>query len=310
MVAVAALTFVPLDSAQAQPLLDERDTLPPPVPPAPPPPPPLSPNAPCPAGYVRIPAGTFRMGSPDGEGSDNERPAHDVQVAAFCMQKTEVTVDAYAACVSAGGCTEAREAKDATDKWDQFCNAGRAGRGSHPINCVYWNQAMGYCQWRGGRLPTEEEWEYAARGTDGRQFPWGNQAPSPTLLNACGDECAAMLQTRMGIEWAKRVVLYSGDDGFPETAPVGSFPAGASPFGVLDMAGNVSEWTASQDCSYPPRQLCGGTFFHISRGGSWGAQMDFWRAGGHNMSSAVRVASRGGNTPKRRDSHLGFRCAR
>ena len=216
----------------------------------------------CPVGYVRIPAGTFQMGSPEGEGEENEHPQHPVTVKSFCMENTEVTVDAYEACVSAGTCTAVRGR-------DQSCNTGKQGRGNHPVNCVDWDQSDAYCKWSGGRLPTEEEWEYAARGTDGRKYPWGDGAPAQQLC------------------WTR----------YDSTCAVASFASGASPFGVMDMAGNVAEWTASVYCDYSGTN-CADTS-RVSRGGSWGNKDGSW----------VRAALRDRNGITFRNDRLGFRCA-
>ena len=211
-------------------------------------------------GMVSIPAGSFQMGSSDGD--DDEKPVHRVSVGAFSLDRTEVTVDDYAACVSAGSCT-------ATDTGD-YCNAGVSGKGAHPINCVDWDQATSYCAWAGKRLPTEEEWEYAARGTDGRKYPWGNEAPGSQLCWNLGDG----------------------------TCEVGSYASGSSPFGALDMAGNVWEWTSSGYSSDYSKERAKDT--RVFRGGSWG-----------NVSpSYVRAANRDRSFPSNRYSRLGFRCAR
>ncbi|MBI4706179.1 MAG: SUMF1/EgtB/PvdO family nonheme iron enzyme, partial [Deltaproteobacteria bacterium] len=121
-----------------------------------------------PQAMVSIPPGTFEMGSNDGGG--DEKPVHSVTVAAFEMDPTEVTVAQYRKCVSDGGCSE-----------PSGCNWEESGRDDHPVNCVDWQQAGAYCAWAGKRLPWEEEWEYAARGTDGRIYPWGNGAPGDQL---------------------------------------------------------------------------------------------------------------------------------
>ena len=173
----------------------------------------------CPTGMLPVPPGTFRMGD-----AFNSSKAGQVTVAGFCMDTTEVTTAAYAACVKSGKCRVASTGGD--------CNAGVAGRDNHPINCVDWHDAKSYCRAQGRWLPTEEEWEYAARGTDGRIFPWGNAEPAGQLCWKSSSTCA-----------------------------VASFPAGNSPFGLSDMSGNVWEWTSS---TYSATNAA-----RVGRGGRW-----------------------------------------
>jgi formylglycine-generating enzyme required for sulfatase activity len=218
----------------------------------------------CVAGMCAIPAGTFQMGSTNGE--SDEQPVHAVTLAAYELDEFEVTVSQYAACVGAGGCTAANTGG--------ACNAGRSGRANHPINCADWNQATAYCGWAGKRLPTEEEWEYAARGTDGREYPWGNAAPGNQLC------------------WS------GGGTPQDSTCAVGSYPSGKSPFGVQDMSGNVWEWVSSLYTSNYSSQPTGTA--RVNRGGGWG---------GHAASS-VRSAYRGYDASSFQINNLGFRCAR
>ncbi|HEX3480610.1 MAG TPA: SUMF1/EgtB/PvdO family nonheme iron enzyme [Kofleriaceae bacterium] len=247
----------------------------------------------CPDGMVRVPRGTFAMGSPDGTGEDDEHPRHPVTISAFCIDRTEVTVKAYEACVAANRCTAPHR------EISPYCN--QPDRADHPVNCVDWHQAVAYCRWRDNRLPTEAEWEYAARGSDGRLYPWGNEPPSATRLNACGRECVAWGKRVLGRDWP---AMYDGDDGWVTTAPVGSFPAGASPFGALDMAGNVWEWTADWRGSYPaaavtdPRSPATGSA-RVDRGNGWHA----------HLPADVRAAVRDSGDPALPTNSTGLRCA-
>ncbi|MBP9107321.1 MAG: SUMF1/EgtB/PvdO family nonheme iron enzyme [Gemmatimonadaceae bacterium] len=158
------------------------------------------------------------------------------------MDITEVTVAAYRSC-SATGCT--------TPGTTMFCNWGVADRDNHPINCIDWSQSSAYCQSRGGTLPTEAQWEYAARGTDGRIYPWGSDAPASQLC------------------WSRTTGVGPGSG-----CPVGSFLSGVSPFGLLDMAGNVSEWALDWYGSYGPIDATNPTgassgSHRVARGGGW-----------------------------------------
>lgn len=211
------------------------------------------------------------MGSDDGEAG--EKPVHDETVAAFCMDRTEVTVSAYAKCVADRKCTAAGNG--------DFCIIGKADRQKHPINCVDWNQAVAYCKSVDKRLPTEKEWEFAARGTDGRKYPWGNEPPSNQLCwNGSGSDLGK----------GKRL----------STCEVGSFTKVKAANNLLDMAGNVWEWTYSfYTTNYQPRSNSHDKY-RVLRGGGWS----------NDDASRVRAARRVGSTPSYRDINVGFRCAR
>lgn len=225
---------------------------------------------------VHVPAGEFIMGSLESEGWEDERPQHTVYLDSFLIDKTEVTTAQYDRCVQAGACS-------LPDTKGYACTYGAPNKQDHPINCVDWSQAEAYCSWVGRRLPTEAEWEKAARGTDGRIYPWGNQMPSAALANF--------------------------DLKAEDTTPVGQYPSGASPYGALDMAGNVWEWVAdwyddqyyAQSTNEDPVGPSSGTY-RVVRGGSW-----------DDAAPDIRVAYRSGYEPTPstgRHDDLGFRCAR
>jgi formylglycine-generating enzyme required for sulfatase activity len=173
-----------------------------------------------------VPAGEFIMGSE--AGFPDEMPVHAVYLDAFYIDRLETTNRQYQDCVEAGACRPPRRTDCCTEdpnyyvRWPEYF--GNPEFDDYPVIFVSWFDARDYCAWRGARLATEAEWEKAARGPDGRTYPWGNEEPTPDRLNFTWPESA----------FSQRP-LY-------RTAPVGSFPAGASPYGVLDMAGNVYEW--------------------------------------------------------------------
>ncbi len=249
--------------------------------------------------YVTIPGDTFKMGSEKGD--PDEKPVHDARVETFELMKTEVSVAQYEECVKAKECTPRTtvhyagySAEDAAF-WSKSCNSGRADRADHPMNCVAATDAEAFCAWAGGaRLPTETEWEFAARGKEGRPYPWGLQPPDATRVNACGAECVEWA-ARNGKRWAK---LHDGHDGWSTTAPVSSFPKGATPEGVLHLSGNVWEWTASSYCDYPSKKCAEAA--RVFRGGCWS----------HGEAVWLRGAFRFWSTPSFRNGNLGFRCAR
>jgi formylglycine-generating enzyme required for sulfatase activity len=232
------------------------------------------------ARMVRIPGGAFTMGS---QHPMDANPAHATSLRSFQLDVTEVTVSQYRACVRAKICTPAGTSG--------ACNSNQPGREEHPINCVDRYQAMAYCRWVDKRLPSEAEWEYAARGADGRTYPWGNSRPNDRL-------CWRGEQSKVQ-HWS--------------TCPVGRYPAGDSPFGVHDMAGNVWEWTATDDCGDAseldsPHEEADGSIFMgcvlsdraVVRGGSWDtSDLRFIRA---TYQDNFHHRTRAGN--------LGFRCAR
>ena len=174
---------------------------------------------------VYVPASEFPMGSPDADGDadDDEKPQHTVYLDAFWIDKTEVTNTQYRKCVEAGACRA-----PTTCDWGEPTYED-AAKANHPVVCVSWADAQAYAIWVGGRLPTEAEWEKAARGTDGRIFPWGNEFDCHK--GNFDDETELDEYVVPGGE---------GCDGYGMTAPAGSFPAGASPYGVLDISGRHS----------------------------------------------------------------------
>jgi len=206
---------------------------------------------------VLVPGGEFTMGSNDGDA--DEAPPHPVTVAPFFLDLTETTNDEFAAFMQATG-YQARSV--------------RLGEGNHPVTRITWDDANAYCAWAGKRLPTEAEWEFAARGSDGRIYPWGNDW-DPAKANG-------------------------RETGIRSTTAVGSFGAGASPFGVLDMAGNVREWTADWYDKYPGSSFYSQFFnkFRVHRGGGW-----------FDDAEDLRVANRNGGPPESANDDLGFRCA-
>jgi formylglycine-generating enzyme required for sulfatase activity/serine/threonine protein kinase len=263
-------------------------------------------RAPCPADMIAIPGGSFFMGNDDA--LPLEKPAHQVVLEPFCIDRFEVSVDKYRACSDAGRCKRAGttndwpaiEAKD-HKVFDPLCNVrDPEGRAKHPINCVDWEMSDKYCREQARRLPTEAEWEFAARGPDGRKYPWGDDDPSAGLMNACGKECVAW-GTKNGVD---EKAMYDADDGFPTTSPVGSFPKGASRYGVEDVVGNVWEWVAdfygpyTKDEQKAPTGPAQGDE-RVIRGGSWNASYASW----------VRPTFRYKDTPTKRSYGIGFRCA-
>jgi formylglycine-generating enzyme required for sulfatase activity len=214
------------------------------------------------AEMVFIPAGTFTMGDTHGDGYVDEKPTHQVTVNDFRLDRTEVTNAQFARFVQVGGYRPQGE-------WQQYAS----GKDQHPVVMVTWHDALAYCRWADKRLPTEAEWEYAARGSDSRKYPWGNA-----------------FEDSRG--------RFSGG-----SAPVGSYPSGSSPFGILDLAGNVWEWTSTLYKPYPylttdGREDPSASGFRVRRGGSWGFEPRMLR-------SVLRLRG----DPTNRYNYLGFRCA-
>jgi formylglycine-generating enzyme required for sulfatase activity len=233
---------------------------------------------------VNVPAGSFMMGcneSVDSECSEREKPYHSVDVPQFQIDRFEVTVAEYQGCINATYCTEPKPG-------DSQCNWGVAGRQLHPTNCVDWNQAGVFCDWTGKRLPSEAEWEKAARGNDGRKYPWGNE-PAVSCDNAVVNDTAAGGQ----------------GCGTQHTMPVGSKPAGASPFGALDMLGNVGEWVEDDGhADYQGAPTDGSPWTDTPRG------IGRITRGGSYQVTAPRVSDRIGFGKTNAMDPVGFRCAK
>ena len=233
------------------------------------------------AEMIFIPAGDFTMGSAI---QSEEKPPHSVFLDAFFIDKYEVTNAQYKVCVQSGSCTPPHERKSG-QRSSYYNNSSFA---EYPVIYVDWEQAKTYCEWRGGRLPTEAEWEKAARGVDGRKYPWGNQAPDCALANYGSDELLA-------------------DACVGDSSAVGSYPQGASPYGVLDMAGNVWEWV--QDWFRDDYYSSMDTWFNPP--GPDSGESRGLRGGGYTSERVtLRASYRGFMFPEITDEVIGFRCVR
>ena len=255
-------TSTPTEVAVATPRPTDTPTPPKPTPTPAPPTPTSAPSAK--ENMVYIPGGEFIMGSD--EGNEDEKPQRTVYVDGFNIDIYPVTNAEYKEFVDATGHAPPHH-------WEG--NTYPEGKGDHPVVWVSWHDAQAYCQWAGKRLPTEAEWEKAARGTDGRKWPWGNTF-DPTKCNA-------------------------KESGIGETTPVGKYPEGVSPYGVMDMAGNVWEWTADWYEAYPGSSYQSTRFGKknkVMRGGSW-----------FDASAFVRCSVRNNAAPNFFFSTIGFRCA-
>lgn len=241
------------------------------------------------AAMVKIAGGTFDMGAPEAEA--DEYPPHKVEITSFLLDKTEVSAGDYGRCVQAHVCRAPTLDDDAKE--------GMTDR--HPIVGVSWYDAKKYCDWVGKRLPTEAEWEYAARAPKLGKFPWDGRF-EPSLANTAGSA-----------------------DGYERTAPVGSFPKGKTGYGVLDMAGNAAEWVADWYEATQYQKACGlgpppsdgkpaqgdcktvkdpkgpetDTGGKVVRGGSWSSNGDY----------LVRATARTSLEPNVSNDATGFRCA-
>ena len=238
-----------------------------------------------------VPSGAFPMGS--AQGSTVNQPVHSVYLESFFIDRYEVTAGQFRSCVDAGECSAA-VILDSDGNVLEDCNWGNPEHEEHPINCASWHQATQYCGWVGLRLPTEAEWEKAARSEDERTFPWGEEY-------GCNRGNFDDDTTR------DPFVMPGGEgcDGYLRSAPVGSFPLGASPYGVEDMAGNVSEWVSDVwDRAYyevsPDRNPTGPPqgSKHVVRGGNWDS--------GHET---LWTWARDWGPSSYRQPIIGFRCA-
>ncbi len=269
-------TATPVPTSTPVPTVEGETPVPTEVPPTPTPVPPTAtpteapPPAKVEAPMIAIPAGEFTMGSDH----EVERPPHPVSVAAFEIDKFEVTNEQFEKFVAETGyVTEAENAGDTS--WRYYAK----DKANHPVVKVSWNDAQAFCEWAEKRLPTEAEWEKAARGADSLTYPWGN-------------------------DWDVNKAN-TKDAGYRGTTIVGSFPAGGSPYGVMDMAGNVAEWTSDWFQPYPGypggdgEAQYFGEKYRVIRGGGWFSGQEL-----------VRTTERSASSVELANDDVGFRCAK
>ena len=237
---------------------------------------------------VPVPGGSFVMGDDEGDPNETPKPA---AVGAFSLMRLEVTNRQFSVFIAASGHRTDAEENGSGFVWDRtwrrvpgadWRHPNGPGtsideKADHPVVQVSARDAAAFCAWYGLRLPSEAEWEFAARGTGGRRYPWGKSPPGGEKARRANFGTVACCAP-------------DATDGYRRTAPVGSFPRGASPFGILDMAGNVWEWTASRFPGQPQ--------WVVLRGGGWG-----------NDPYCLRTAYRHGNPPDIGLDMVGIRCA-
>jgi serine/threonine-protein kinase len=254
---------------------------------------------------IFIPGGEFVMGwkGADATIANGPGPTADfmefpVTVDDFWMDKFEVTNAQYRLCVAAGSC-EPTYPYNIPPQGIEYYTSTEYDQ--YPVAGVTWYMARDYCTWVGRRLPTEAEWERAARGTDGRKYVWGNEPYSEELANMCDKDCPTSVRGD--------IANPNFDDGFPGPAPVGSYPKGASPYGVMDMAGNMWEWTSTAEMPYPYDANDGRESQYdiaynekwperILRGGPWNGGYAYLRASFRYRAVAIY-----------KNMNMGFRCA-
>ena len=273
----------------------------------------------CPDGMEYVPEGSFPMGSPVGEGDTywytytNERPQHTVHVPAYCIDRHEVTAGAYVEFLlerasnrcGDSWCVEGLADDEANYYWhpqlgwiqqwavQNACQVEPGGThdgscADHAVNYVTWAGAHEYCRWRGYRLPTEAEWERAAKGDSHRVYVWGDEPPWPGVASCDEGTCA---------------------DGYEMTAPVGSFPSDVSPFGCMDMAGNVSEWVEDDfHLGYEGAPTDGSAWVDSPRSVQRSRRSDSWRFYGE-QARRLRTSFRAGGSFNVGTEYCGFRCA-
>ncbi|MEQ1654578.1 MAG: SUMF1/EgtB/PvdO family nonheme iron enzyme [Nitrospira sp.] len=269
-------------------------------------------GADAPPEMALIPAGEYRMGTAEGsDGLADEHPERLVFLHAFFLDRFEVTNQNYAAFVQSTGHRPPANNNPASTIWDDVMYPHAIAK--HPVVNVSWDDAVAYCRWSGKRLPTEAEWEKAARGTDGRRYPWGNDW-SWRKANSASYWAGQTIEFQSGADWeafwvkgdGARLVKEKGIKGEVLTLPVGSFPDGTSPYGIQDLAGNAAEWVQDwydpnyyrsaplSDPSGPERGA-----IKSMRGGSW-----------LKPAVSLRTSDRDWGLMDSRPSGTGFRCAK
>ena len=273
----------------------------------------LPPDDPRVREMVFIPAGSFLLGSTEDQieaeyqsygGSrvlfESEYPQRTIGVDSFYIDRTEVTQQQYSAFVGATGREDPLVDRDWASLYNWKQGAYPEGLGDHPVVLVTYDDAKAYCQWAGKSLPTEAEWEKAARGTDGRRYPWGNEWEKSRLNSSTSWSEHELPTVEIWTKWWEEVYKAQLRGNIVTTKPVGAYLSGASPYGALDMAGNVFEWVEDWFDAYPGSSYENPEFgkqYRVVRGGDWYLDRIYTRAAARLRSPADHKVTT-----------IGFRC--